>query len=128
MSGAMRNLWLVPVASASLLFGCSHVDNTKNRMDTGGTMSAVDYPAEPYGYQVDNTIQNIEFLGKVPKSASDDYASLPMQKVSLSDFYKSSTAKLLFIVGAARWCGPCNMEAPSIKRLGDTYAPQVQLL
>src|SRR5437762_8782472 len=122
----MRVLLLASTLLA--LNGCgSHVDPTMNR--TGDTSSAVDYPAGPYGYKEGSVIENIQFTGKIPMAAGTNYSTLPMQKITLNDFHHDSTVKILFLVGAARWCGPCNMEAPAVKMLADKYRAQgVQLL
>src|SRR4051812_24455490 len=119
----MRNLILASTVFA--LVGCgSHVDGTMNRTGDPSSSSAVDYPAGPYGYKEGRVIENLEFTGKIPVNAGTDYASLQMQKITMNDFRKDPAVKLVYIVGSARWCVPCNDEQPLVRDLGEKYKAQ----
>jgi hypothetical protein len=58
-----------------------------------------------------DVIQNFKFLGY-----PDGDSSKPMTTVALSDYYDPTAAKykVLHIIAAAEWCGPCNDETSAL--------------
>src|SRR5438093_918680 len=67
----------------SVVAGCSTgnlTDSTANR-----STPTLAYPAGPFGYTQGSTIQNIEYIGKVPTAGTEDFSQLMMSKVSLGD-------------------------------------------
>jgi hypothetical protein len=125
----MRNVLLT--SAIFLIVGCAPpVDHTPNRSatDPTATNDAVGYPPGPYGYKQDRIIENLQFTGKIPSMPGTDYSTLPMQKITLNDFRINPAVKLVFMVGSARWCVPCNEEQPKVRDLGAKYQSQgVQL-
>jgi len=123
------NLSVSALALSLFVVGCSPAkytgaDDTANRTPTG---AALNYPAGPYGYTEGQIMQNIDFVGKSdPNGAAGtaDYEALPMQKVSLADFYGKSDVKLILLTGAAGWCYYCNEEAKDVPDLQNTFEPQ----
>jgi len=126
------NLLLSPVSALALslfVVGCSPakytgVDDTANRQPAAQGLA---YPAGPYGYTEGQIMQNIDFVGKVdPAGAAGtaDYDTLPLQKVSLADYYGKSDVKLILLTGAAGWCYYCNEEAKDVPALQAEFESQ----
>jgi hypothetical protein len=120
----MRTLFIASLAvAASALGGCSGkgVDPTMNQVAPTGTSN---YPAGPYGYAQDSTIENLQFIGKSDPSGATgtaNYTGLTMQPVQLSDYYGNSSVQYIFLAGVAGWCGPCNNEQPSVRAAQTSY-------
>lgn len=83
--------------------------------DPGGGMT-VDYPKGDIGFKEGQQVINMNFLWH-PNGLADKGSEL--QKISMADFYakRQSGAKVLFLSGAAEWCGPCMIEARLISAL-----------
>jgi hypothetical protein len=120
---------VLPLASfIFFVVGCAPppVDHTPNRTAASAN-DALGYPPPPYGYKEGRTIENIDFTGKMPTdaaAAAATYMTLGMQKISLNDFRINPAVKLIYLIGSARWCVPCNDEQPMAKMLGEMYKPQ----
>lgn len=109
------------LALTAPLTGCSAPsDTTQNKMDTGN--ADPNYPAGPYGYTEGSTMADYKFIGKTPTNGNYDAA--PVRDLLLGEFHADASTKLLFLVGAALWCGPCNQEAPEVEALAEKYADQ----
>ena len=80
---------------------------------TGGPGTNTDYPMAKPGFNVGDQVANLSFLAKV--HGAQDTGQSPI-KETLADFYamRKQGAKLLFLSGAAEWCGPCNQEADGL--------------
>src|SRR4051794_1694922 len=107
---------LLALWSVALAAGCgAPTDPTQNRAPPTGS----DYPAGPYGYGQGTIIENLNFIGK-QSDTHTDYTTLPMQPFTLGDVRQN--AKLILIDGAARWCGPCNLDQPNVRDVEAAYA------
>jgi hypothetical protein len=122
IKGNIMRTKLLSVLAVLSMAACSQTDSTSNRQ--GGDTPA-DYPAGPYGYVQGSIMGDLEFIGKLPPAgatASDSlFHNLDAQPVALHDFRKEEGVKFLYIVGAARWCHPCNDEQPGVRDLIATY-------
>lgn len=105
--------------SAALGAGCSgdglaETDNNKVPTVDGG--DNVDYPKGDIGFKVGQQVINMSFLWH--KNGLADKGS-PLAKISMADFYaeRKQGAKLLYLSGAAEWCGPCQIEARLINAI-----------
>ena len=100
--------FILSVCAVALAFGslgCSttYVDPTLNQ---GNNNNNVKYPAGPYGYVQDETIENIQFIGKVDPGGINggaDYTTLKMNYVSLADYHNDPAVKYIWMAGTAGW-------------------------
>ena len=89
--------------------------------------------AERKGTTVGNRIPNLRFLAHSNLDAATKTASTgDLAPVQLSDFYDPTGTKfrIIRIVVAATWCGPCNSEADFIvaNKIAETVAPDGAIL
>lgn len=68
------------------------------------------YPLGPYGFTQDTVIPNLSFVGKADMNKSGKVNDDSPIRISLSDYYGKPDIKLLVLMVAAEWCGPCNQE------------------
>ncbi len=110
------------LGSIGMAGGCGTADSgppmeTKNPpgMTGGPGTGNTDYPMAKPGFALGDQVANLSFLAKL--HGSQDAGKDPV-KVTLADFYAlgKQGAKLLFLSGAAEWCGPCNQEAEGLEK------------
>ncbi len=112
----MRHTLLAVLAVG--LVGCSEpVDDTANQMKTGN----LDYPSGPFGYTKDQVIPNLKFSGKPKPSAVGSYDTMPLEQVTLADFYNKPNVKYVMLSGVAGWCYYCNTEQAQVPSMQDKY-------
>jgi hypothetical protein len=72
---------------------------------------ALDYPPGPYGTRVGDRIANLTFF------------TIDSVNVSLLDFYRDTSRKLLLIYSTAGWCEVCRAESYALPGYYRTYWP-----
>jgi hypothetical protein len=72
------------------------------------------YPCGPFGYQSGDVIPNVAFTGRLKPGDANSTAAIKM-----SDFFQDKSVKLVALLVAAEWCGPCQQEQGE---LVDAYA------
>lgn len=123
---------LLLILPAVALAACSGADPIEPNKDfdkgdpnAGSAISApafeaVEYPAGPYGTQVDSIMANFEFLGwKAPAAVGYDTSAI--EKVSMADFYDPTGEKgikVIMLNASAVWCTVCRAE---YKKFDTTY-------
>ena len=106
--------------SAALVVGCligagcgvapAPMVPVENGKGDSTNQASTKYPAGPYGAQVNDVIANLSFVGKADDNGDGDITNDPIRKVQLSDYYNDKSIKVLAILVAAEWCGPCQQE------------------
>lgn len=86
-----------------------------------------EYPAAPYGSQLDSVIAPLQLLGWNAPGDSD-YDTEALDEVGIGQFYNpdgSKPWKLIWVNASAVWCGPCNAEYAQM-RDEDTYEKELK--
>ncbi len=92
--------------------------------DSGPTCGPGIYPCGPYGTQVGEVIQNLEFYGYMDpdelceKNSLKKHDYTQLRKISLKDYYLGSSKagcgaykkSMLWVMVSSGWCGPCKAE------------------
>lgn len=88
--------------------------NDPGKMMMGGDPNAPEYPKGKLGFGRGDQIANLSFL--IHKNGTKDAGTDPV-KVTLADYYamRKDGVKLVYLSGAAEWCGPCNLEADGLQ-------------
>lgn len=68
------------------------------------------YPVGPYGFVIGGVIPNLEFVGYKDDNGDGKVTDNTPRKVRLSDYYQDKNIKVLAVLVAAEWCGPCQQE------------------
>lgn len=81
-----------------------------------GNNPNVEYPNGDIGYKVGQQIRNLAFLWH-PNGVADK--GTEPQRITMADFYamRKTGTKLVYLSGAAEWCGPCNVEAQDLVKI-----------
>ena|SRR5579871_888060 len=113
---------LLPIAFASLI-GCGQavtVDPMETTKDEP-TINAVKYPSGPYGYSQGSVVADLELTGQHDTNGNGliDPADT-IAPIHFADYYGGKT-KVLVVMVAAGWCGPCKMEQPGLVQLWNAY-------
>lgn len=121
----MKKILVAVVGLVAVGCGGTHTDPTMNQMNPN--QMGLNYPSGPFGYAQGSVIQNIQFSGKIdPAGAAgtNPYTSLPMQPISLAQYYNDPSVKFLYLSGVARWCAPCNDEQNEVSAAQTKYEPK----
>ncbi len=114
---------LLPFALLAVI-GCGSpqsidpVETTKDEPTT----NAVKYPAGPYGYYQGSIVANLTLTGQrdTNKSGVIDTGDT-ITPIHLSDYYNDGKTKVLVVMVAAEWCGPCKAEQPGLVQMWNGY-------
>lgn len=107
-----------PIAISLALLGCG---STPNNMPDAGCATAAQYPCGPYGASQGSVIADLALSGKRDDNMSGSPADDAVRPISFADYYKDKDARVLVVLTAAEWCGPCKAEQPSLVSLYQGY-------
>jgi thiol-disulfide isomerase/thioredoxin len=90
---------------------------TKNTPSTNA-----EYPSGPYGYVTGTVVDNLQMVGRIDDDANLTPTNDPIRLIKLSDYYqKRDKVKVLVVMVAAEWCGPCRAEQAGVIEMYNQY-------
>src|SRR4051812_23157077 len=104
---------VLPVALGLSLGACGAPPGPEVPVETGKgdpMNQGLTYPEGPYGFVEGSVIANLQFLGRADDSGNDKITDDPVRTIHLSDFHNDKSMKVLLLMVAAEWCGPCRAE------------------
>ena len=95
---------------------------TNTKKPVAPSCDASVYPCGPFGYGVGEVIANLQFYGRRNNDPAQMVTAQPDQLIKLSDYYKDKSIKVIAVLVAAEWCGPCQAEQPELISTFTDYA------
>lgn len=90
----------------------------------GGACAHFPYPAGPYGTAVGDTISNLSFEGLTDDEANGLVHDNPLVSLALGKYQRVEgvrNTKVLLLTLSTQWCGPCNLEEPTLVAWSKDY-------
>ncbi len=115
MKRTIASLVFVTVAT---LAGCNG-GGPSPQQDAGACTTATTYPCGPYGFGPPNAIADMHLFGH-----TDDATGMPSEMahdIYFHDYFQNKQVKVLVVLAAADWCGPCKTEQASLIALYGAY-------
>jgi thiol-disulfide isomerase/thioredoxin len=112
-----RTTTLIALFTAASLAGCGKAAQSQD--DAGTCTTSSTYPCAPYGFGPPNVIADVRLNGH-----NDDMTGMPSEMphdINFHDYYQNKSLKVLVVLVAADWCGPCKTEQPSLITLYNGY-------
>ncbi len=115
----MKNLALL--AFAAIAAGCGG-GNSTGPGDAGTSCDAAGYACGATGATVGKVIPNLTITGtQRDDNKSGSPVDDPVRSLSLDEYYKDKSIKVLAILVAAEWCIPCQNEQPGLVKAFKDY-------
>jgi hypothetical protein len=119
-------LALALVALGSLA-GCGDqlaMDLSKPGAGAGAECDPAKYPCGPFGTTIGQVVQNLQLLGQHDDNGDGKVTDEAVRKIALADYFQNKGIKVLAVLVAAEWCGPCNEEQPELITSWKKYQDQ----
>ncbi len=90
--------------------------------DAGACATAAQYPCGPYGATQGSVVADLMLSGRRDDNMSGSPLDDAVRDIHFGDYFRDKNVKVLVVLTAAEWCGPCKMEQPSLVSLYGDYA------
>ena len=97
-----------PAQGAATPLGAAHKTTPTNVCDKSA------YPCGPFGFLSGEVVANLQLYGRHDDNNNGTVTDDPARIIKMSDYYKDKSIKVIAVLVAAEWCGPCQQEQPDL--------------